>query len=58
MFPNLHFSKMEFDVLLQCIASDMRVFYMKGMHYVLTLYISIWNNGIATNAFCPSVASE
>lgn len=49
-FPNLLAAGMKIDQPLQCIASDMTVFYVKGIYYELTLYMDLWNNEIVSHA--------
>ena len=50
IFPNLLFSEIQIDGPLQCIVSDMTVFYVKGVYYELTLYMDLWNNEIVSHA--------
>lgn len=40
----------QIDGPLQCIASDMTAFYVKGIYYELTLYMDLWNNEIVSHA--------
>jgi len=37
---------MQIDKPLQCIVSDMTVFYVKGVYYESVLYMNLWNNEI------------
>ena len=41
---------MQIDGPMQCIVSDMTVFYVKGIYYELTLYMDLWNNEIISHA--------
>lgn len=50
IFPNLLSAELKIDGPLQCIASDMTAFYVKGIYYELTLYIDLWNNEIVSHA--------
>ena len=50
IFPNLLLSEIQIDGPLQCIVSDMTVFYVKGVYYELTLYMDLWNNEIVSHA--------
>lgn len=50
IYPNLLMSEMRIDRSLQCIVSDMTVFYVKGVYYELTLYMDLWNNEILAHA--------
>ena len=49
-YPNLLLSEMQINGPLQCIVSDMTAFYVKGIYYVLTLYMDLWNNEILSHA--------
>jgi transposase InsO family protein len=33
---------------MECVASDMTAFYVKGVYYELTLYMDLWNNEIVS----------
>ena len=46
--PNLLMTGISLDGPLQCVASDMTAFYLKGVYYELTLYMDLWNNEILT----------
>ena len=35
---------------MQCIASDMTSFYVKGIYYELTLYMDLWNNELLSHS--------
>ncbi len=50
VFPNLLSAELNIDGPLQCIVSDMTVFYVKGIYYELTLYMDLWNNEIVSYA--------
>ena len=50
IFPNLLMSEMQIDGPLQCIVSDMTVFWVKGIYYELTLYMDLWNNEILSHS--------
>ena len=50
VFPNLISAGLNIDGPLQCIASDMTAFYVKGVYYELTLYMDLWNNEIVSHA--------
>ena len=41
---------MKIDGPLQCVASDMTAFYVKGIYYELILYMDFWNNEILAHA--------
>lgn len=43
-------TEMQIDRPLQCVASDMTAFYVKGIYYELTLYMDLWNNEIVAHA--------
>lgn len=46
VYPNLIATGLNVDGPLQCVASDMTAFYLKGIYYELTLYMDLWNNEI------------
>lgn len=46
VYPNLLVSGLNITGPLQCVASDMTAFYLKGVYYELTLYMDLWNNEI------------
>ncbi len=48
VYPNLLMTGISLDGPLQCVASDMTAFYLKGVYYELTLYMDLWNNEILT----------
>lgn len=48
VYPNLLMTGIDLDGPLQCVVSDMTAFYLKGIHYELTLYMDLWNNEILT----------
>lgn len=50
IYPNLLLSEMQIDGPMQCVVSDMTVFYVKGIYYELTLYMDLWNNEIISHA--------
>ncbi len=50
IYPNLLLAEMQIDGPLQCVASDMTAFYVKGVYYELTLYMDLWNNEIVSYA--------
>ena len=50
VFPNLLLSELNVTGPMQCIVSDMTVFYVKGIYYELTIYMDIWNNEIISHA--------
>ena len=50
IYPNLLMTEMQIDRPLQCVASDMTAFYVKGIYYELTLYMDLWNNEIVAHA--------
>lgn len=49
-YPNLLMTEIQIDGPLQCIASDMTAFCVKGIYYELTLYMNLWNNEILAHA--------
>lgn len=50
VFPNLLMTEMQIEKPMQCIVSDMTVFYVKGVYYELVLYMDLWNNEIISHA--------
>ena len=46
VYPNLLATGLNIDGPLECVVSDMTVFYLKGVYYELTLYMDLWNNEI------------
>jgi len=50
IYPNLLMTELQIDGPLQCIVSDMTVFWVKGTYYELTLYMDLWNNEIVSYA--------
>lgn len=50
LYPNMIMADMNITGPLQCVASDMTAFYLKGVYYELTLYMDLWNNEILTHA--------
>lgn len=50
IYPNLLMAEMNIDGPMQCIVSDMTVFYVKGSYYELTLYMDLWNNEIISHS--------
>ena len=50
VFPNLLSAGLNIDGPLQCVASDMTAFYLKGVYYELTLYMDLWNNEILSHS--------
>ena len=50
VFPNLISASLNINGPLQCIVSDMTIFYVKGIYYELTLYMDLWNNEIVSYA--------
>lgn len=46
IYPNLLLTGLNVTGPLQCVASDMTAFYLKGVYYELTLYMDLWNNEI------------
>lgn len=46
IYPNLLASGLNISGPLQCVASDMTAFRLKGIYYELTLYMDLWNNEI------------
>ena len=51
VYPNLLATGLNIDGPLQCVASDMTAFYLKGVYYELTLYMDLWNNEILSYSF-------
>lgn len=49
IYPNLLLSEINVDGPLQCIVSDMTVFYVKVIYYELTLNMDLWNNEIISH---------
>lgn len=50
VFPNLLSAGLNIDGPLQCVASDMTAFSLKGVYYELTLYMDLWNNEILSHS--------
>ena len=50
IYPNLILAGMNVDGPLQCIVSDMTMFWLHGVAYELTLYMDLWNNEIVAHA--------
>lgn len=48
VYPNLLMQGLHVDGPLQCVASDMTAFYLKGIYYELTFFMDLWNNEILT----------
>ena len=46
VYPNLLLAGMNIDGPMQCIVSDMTMFWLHGVAYELTLYMDLWNNEI------------
>lgn len=46
VYPNLMMTGINISGPLQCVVSDMTVFYLKGVYYELTLFMDLWNNEI------------
>lgn len=46
LYPNLLAAGLNVNSRMECIASDMTAFYVKGVYYELTLYMDLWNNEI------------
>lgn len=50
VFPNLLVAGIHISGPMQCIASDMTAFYVKGIYYELTIYMDLWNNEILSHS--------
>lgn len=50
IYPNLILAGLNIDGPLQCIVSDMTMFWLHGVAYELTLYMDLWNNEIIAYA--------
>lgn len=50
VYPNLMATGLNITGPLQCVASDMTAFRLKGIYYELTLYMDLWNNEILSYA--------
>ncbi|PWL77386.1 MAG: IS3 family transposase [Prevotellaceae bacterium] len=50
VYPNLLLSELNITGPMQCIASDMTSFYVKGIYYELTLYMDLWNNELLSHS--------
>ncbi len=50
VYPNLILAGIDIDGPMQCIASDMTAFRVKGIYYELTLYMDLWNNEIVSHS--------
>ena len=50
IFPNLLTAELVITGPLECIVSDMTVFWVHGIYYELTLYMDLWNNEIVAHA--------
>ena len=50
VYPNLLLTGLNINGPLQCIASDMTAFYLKGVYYELTLYMDLWNNEVLSHS--------
>ena len=48
IYPNLLLTGLNLTGPMQCVVSDMTVFYLKGVYHELTLYMDLWNNEILT----------
>jgi len=48
VYPNLLAAGLNVNASLECVASDMTSFYVKGIYYELTLYMDLWNNEIVS----------
>lgn len=48
LYPNLLAAGLNVNSRMECIASDMTAFYVKGVYYELTLYMDLWNNEIVS----------
>lgn len=49
IFPNLLTAELVITGPLECIVSDMTVFWVHGIYYELTLYMDLWNNEIVAH---------
>lgn len=50
VYPNLILAGFKAGGPVQCIASDMTAFRLKGVYYELTLYMDLWNNEILSRS--------
>ena len=50
IYPNLVLAGLNIDGPMQCIVSDMTMFWVNGIAYELTLYMDLWNNEIVAHA--------
>lgn len=50
VYPNLLLAEMQSNGPLQCVVSEMIVFYAKGVYHELTLYMDLWNNEIVAHS--------
>ena len=50
IYPNLLLSGLNIDGPLQCVVSDMTVFYVHGIYHELTLYMDLWNNELIAHS--------
>ena len=50
IYPNLLLAGIDIQGPMECIVSDMTVFYVNGTYYELTLYMDLWNDELITHA--------
>lgn len=50
VYPNLLSTGLNINGPLQCVVSDMTVFYLKGVYYELTFFMDLWNNEILAHS--------
>lgn len=50
IYPNLLLAGIDIQGSMECIVSDMTVFYVKGTYYELTLYMYLWNDELIAHA--------
>ena len=50
IYPNLLLAGIDTQGPMECIVSDMTVFYVKGTYYELTLYMDLWNDELIAHA--------
>lgn len=50
IYPNLLLAGIDIQGPMECIVSDMTVFYVNGTYYELTLYMDLWNDELIAHA--------
>ena len=50
IYPNLLLAGIDIQGPMECVVSDMTVFYVKGTYYELTLYMDLWDDELVAHA--------